>query len=64
MNKKFESFRTSELASQFSDFEFHDILKTASNNDYWQSKTGLWQVISGACNDARKTILCCYALVY
>ena len=48
----YENYRNSELLSKYSGFDFADLLKETTNNDYWKSKTGLWKVISGACNDA------------
>ena len=52
--KEFEQFRNTELKSKYSDFNLDEILKTASNNDYWKDKQALWTIISGACNDAGK----------
>lgn len=45
-NKFFEQERENELKSVYSDFEFSEILKTASNNQFWQNKEALWTVIS------------------
>jgi hypothetical protein len=33
-------------------FDFSNILRNTSNNDYWYNKNGLWTVISAACNEA------------
>lgn len=52
--KTFEDYRQNELNTINNDFKFSEILKSASNNMYWQSKTALWTVISGACNAAAK----------
>ena len=45
-NRLFEHFRKTELKSRFTDFNFSEILRTASNNQFWQDKEALWTVIS------------------
>ena len=50
--KIFQQIRNAELKSVNANFNFSDILRNASNNDYWYNKEGLWTVISAACNDA------------
>jgi hypothetical protein len=50
----YQDLRQAELQSKFSDFDFSQILKQVSNNDYWRGKEALWTVISGACNEAAK----------
>lgn len=50
--KQFQQVRKSELKSINANFDFSNILRNASNNDYWHNKAGLWTVISAACNDA------------
>lgn len=50
--KQFQSLRKTELKSSNANFDFSDILRNASNNDYWYQKEGLWTVISAACNEA------------
>ena len=52
MNKLYEIDRKRELKSVFTDFNYTEVLKAASNNDYWKDKAGLWSIISAACNDA------------
>jgi hypothetical protein len=53
INAKYTEVRNAELKSKH-DFNFSEILKHASNNDYWKGKEALWTVISGACNEAGK----------
>lgn len=45
-DKLFEQFRKNELKSRFADFNFSEILRSTSNNQYWQDKEALWTVIS------------------
>jgi len=45
-DKVFQQYRDSELISKYSDFEFSEILKNASNNQFWKGKEALWTVIS------------------
>jgi hypothetical protein len=52
-NAKYTEIRNTELKSKH-DFNFSEVLKHASNNDYWRGKEALWTVISGACNEAGK----------
>ena len=52
MNNSFKQIRESELKSNTANFDFSEILRKATNNDYWLDKKPLWTVISGACNDA------------
>lgn len=46
INKIFQQYRDDELLSKYSDFDFSEILKAASNNQFWQDKEALWTVIS------------------
>lgn len=52
---RYESLRKNQLKQNYSqDFLISEILKAASNNEYWQNKQALWTIISGACNQAGK----------
>lgn len=51
----YSEIRKTQLKQNYNqDFIVSQILRSASNNQYWQNKQALWTIISGACTDAGK----------
>lgn len=48
----YNEFKFNELRGPDTDFNFAEIMQNASINEKWKNKTGLWTLLSAACNEA------------
>ena len=52
MNEEYNKTKDNELKGRYSDFSFSQEMQTASRNEMWKAKYGLWTFLSGACDEA------------
>lgn len=52
MNENYNEIKKNELKNTHSDFSIAEEMQTASRNEMWRNKYGLWAFLSGACDDA------------